>query len=69
MISSKGRVESQDINDHINSLLVVLLPHRATFLQSVSDMRGETYFDVLWTSNCLYAGTGPVISWEMLRDE
>ena len=25
-------------------------------------MKGETFFDVLWTSNYLYAGTGPIIS-------
>lgn len=67
MIGSKGRIESKDINDHINSLLAMLLPHKATFLQIITDMEGETFFDVLWTSNYLYAGSGPVISREALQ--
>ena len=67
MISSSSRVESKDINDHIDSLLTLLLPHRETFLQVVEQMKGEAFFDVLWTSSYLYAGTGPLISREALR--
>ena len=66
-LSSKGRVESKDINLHINSLLELLLPHQQTFIQVLTEMDGKTYFDVLWTSNYLYAGTGPMISRAMLR--
>ena len=67
MLSSKGRVESKDINLHINSLLELLLPHQQTFLQVLTEMNGKSYFDVLWTSSYLYAGTGPMIAREMLR--
>src|ERR1041385_4178427 len=30
MISSEGKVESKDINDHIGYLLALLLPHQST---------------------------------------
>ena len=62
MISSEGKVESKDICDHIGYLLALLIPHRVALLKIVRQMRGETFFDVLWTSNYLYAGTGPIIS-------
>jgi len=67
MISSEGKVESKDINDHIGYLLALLLPHRSTFSDIVRQMKAETFFDVLWTSNYLYAGTGPIISHESLQ--
>ena len=67
LLSSSGKVTSKDINDHIRGLLKILFPHRNIFLQIVNEMGGETYFDVLWTSNYLYAGTGPVISRDSLR--
>jgi hypothetical protein len=67
MISSEGKVESKDINDHIDFLLALLLPHRATLSQIVWQLKGETFFDVLWTSNYLYAGTGPIISYKSLQ--
>jgi len=67
MISSEGKISSKDINEHINFLLKLLLPHRETFLRVIDEMNGETFFDVLWTSNYLYAGTGPIISRHALR--
>ena len=67
IISSQGKVESKDINDHFDFLLDILLPHRKTFLQIIDELNGETYFDVLWTSSYLYAGTGPLISRQALR--
>jgi hypothetical protein len=67
MISSKGRVNSKDVNEHIGFLLKVLLPHREKVLHVINEMNGETYFDVLWTSNYLYAGTGPLISRDALQ--
>jgi hypothetical protein len=35
----------------------MLLPHRETIHRFARN--GETYFDVLWESSYLYAGTGP----------
>lgn len=67
MISSEGKVNSKDINDHLGFLLRLLLPHRDKLLRVTSEMNGEAYFDVLWTSNYLYAGTGPIISRESLQ--
>ena len=57
-LSSKGVVESKDINDHFRYLLERLLPGRDVFVQTTA---GETYFDVLWKSTYLYAGTGPLV--------
>ena len=51
LLSSGGKVNSKDINDHIEFLLELLLSHRETFLTVVNEMAGETFFDVLWTSN------------------
>lgn len=67
MISSEGKVESKDINDHIKFLLALLLPHRKTLSKVIGHMKGEAFFDVLWTSNYLYAGTGPMISHDALQ--
>ena len=58
-INTKDKVDSKDINDHLNFLLDILLPHKDTILELAQD--GETYFDVLWESTYLYAGTGPLI--------
>jgi hypothetical protein len=63
-LSSQGRVEAglagKDINEHFRYLLRALLPVREAILKFRSG--GETYFDVLWESSYLYAGTGPVIA-------
>lgn len=59
VLSTEGKIESKDINDHLRHLLSLLLPYRETILKFAED--GETYFDVLWKSTYLYAGTGPVI--------
>ena len=67
MISSRGRVESKDINDHFDSLLMLLLPHREKLVQIIDQTQGEAFFDVLWTSNYLYAGTGPMISRQAIQ--
>ena len=67
MISSAARVQSKDVNVHLNSLLTVLLPSQKVILQIIAEMKAETYFGVLWTSNYLYAGTGPVLSHEVVR--
>jgi hypothetical protein len=57
-LSSKGSVGSKDINEHFTYLLERLLPSRDVFIKTGA---GETYFDVLWKSTYLYAGTGPLI--------
>ncbi len=59
-ISSKDKIASKDINEHFRYLLRTLLPVRETILEFAKD--GETYFDVLWQSSYLYAGTGPEIA-------
>ena len=41
-----------------------LLPHREAILELADG--GETYFDVLWQSTYLYAGTGPLIEADCL---
>ena len=67
MITTEGNVTSKDINDHIHFLLELLLPHRNTICELVARLKAETFFDVLWTSDYLYAGTGPQISSNALR--
>ena len=65
VLSTENKVESKDINDHLRYLLSRLLPYRETLLEIAEG--GETYFDVLWKSTYLYAGTGPVIEPDCLR--
>ena len=55
----------KDINEHLKVLLDLLLPKRDLVLEFAA--RGESYFDVLWESTYLYAGTGPLIDAEYLR--
>lgn len=59
-IESTTHVKSKDVNDHFEFLLGILLPHRQKILELAKN--GETYFDVLWKSTYLYAGTGPLLS-------
>jgi len=63
-VDTEGRVSSKDINDHLTYLLALLLPHRKTIL--MFRRGGEAYFDVLWESTYLHAGTGPLINQECL---
>ncbi len=58
-------IHEKNINEHLAVLLSILLPHRAR-LNELSE-GGETYFDVLWKSTYLYAGTGPLIEAQYLR--
>ena len=63
-MTSQGKVEAglaaKDINEHFRYVLRALLPVREAILKFAQD--GETYFDVLWESSYLYAGTGPEIA-------
>ncbi len=53
---STPEIDSKDINEHFEYLLSLFLPRAESF-------KGfETFFDVLWESTYLYAGTGPVLS-------
>ncbi|GDX94596.1 hypothetical protein LBMAG47_02590 [Planctomycetia bacterium] len=63
-VGSLPHVDSKDINDHFRWVLRQMLPHREAVLEFARG--GETYFDVLWTSTYLYAGTGPLIDAECL---
>jgi hypothetical protein len=64
-LSTKNKVVSKDINDHLRYLLSQLLPHREEILKLAQ--AGKTYFDILWQSTYLYAGTGPVIEKDCLQ--
>lgn len=55
-IDSVPGVDSKDINNHLELLLGIVLPHAAALEEH------ESFFDVLWESTYLYAGTGPVLS-------
>lgn len=57
--STKDMVDSKDINEHMRYLLAQVLPHSQVIRDLASS--GEAFFDVLWESTCLYAGTGPVL--------
>jgi len=56
---SHPSITSKDVNDHIRYLLSLLLPHRDGLRLIARDV--VAYFDVLWESSYLYAGTGPVL--------
>lgn len=58
--TTKGKLESKDINVHFAFLLDILLPKTDVIIKF--SFGGETFFDVLWESSYLYAGTGPVLS-------
>ena len=58
-------IRKKDINEHIDALLKILLPHKVLF-NKLSE-NSETLFDVLWKSTYLYAGTGPCIDAHILR--
>jgi hypothetical protein len=64
-LDTTGKVQSKDINDHFRYLLSLLLPHRESILELSRE--GETYFDILWQSTYLYAGTGPIIDRDCLQ--
>lgn len=66
-LSSNGFIESKDVNDHFGYLFEELLPHRDRILELVAGASAESYFDVLWESSYLYAGTGPVLSRESIE--
>ncbi len=59
-LSSREAVSSKDINDHLDFLMTLLLPH-ADMILSCSES-GERGFDVHWESTYLYAGDGPEVS-------
>jgi hypothetical protein len=58
-LDSSASVSSKDVNDHIRYLLSCLLPYRESLANYARV--GEAYFDVLWESSYLHAGTGPVL--------
>jgi Domain of unknown function (DUF4279) len=63
-LSSLPNVDSKDINDHLRWILGQVLPHREAVLKFARG--GETFFNVLWKSTYLYAGTGSLIDAECL---
>ncbi|QDU23969.1 DUF4279 domain-containing protein [Urbifossiella limnaea] len=63
-LGSLPRVDSKDVNDHFRWVLGRLLPHKEAVLELARG--GEVFFNVLWKSTYLYAGTGPLIDAECL---
>lgn len=66
-LSSEGKVNSKDINEHFSFLLKILLPHRKEILRLVKELNGEADFDLIWQSSYLHAGTGPLLSLEIVK--
>src|SRR5262249_10484307 len=64
-LDTDDKVNSKDINDHFRYLLSILLPHRDAILKLSQE--GDIYFDILWQSTYLYAGTGPIIDRDCLQ--
>jgi len=64
-LDTSAKVQSKDINDHFRYLLSLLLPHRDAILKLSQE--GDIYFDILWQSTYLYAGTGPIIDRDCLQ--
>ena len=68
ILSSKGRINSKDINDHFGILFHYLLPVRHEICNFLKSSDSEAYFDVFWESSYLYAGTGPILSDETVKN-
>lgn len=66
LISSEGIV-SKDINEHLGSLMG-RVGARQDFIAELVDSGVKSYFDVLWESRYLYAGTGPVLMQSIVED-
>ena len=64
-LGTRGKLESKDVREHFHYLLAFLLPHAGALRDFAQG--GETYFDVVWKSTYLYAGTGPIFDAESLR--
>ncbi len=64
-LSTEDKVSSKDINAHFKYLLDRLLPHKDKILNLTAN--GKTYFNVVWKSTYLYAGTGPVLEHEIIH--
>jgi hypothetical protein len=67
MVTSKMQIHSKDLNEHFLHLLNILLPKKDYFLLLLKDLNGSAYFDVLWESSYLHAGTGPILSAEVIN--
>lgn len=63
-LSTRDRIESRDVDDHFRDLLKLLVPYRAVLCSFAA--QGETYFDVVWKSTYLYAGSGPLLAADVI---
>lgn len=61
-ITSEGKVNSKDINDHISYLAELLVPYLSVFRSIIETAEAEAHFDVRWESSYLFAGTGPTLT-------
>ncbi len=64
-LSTEGKVESKEINQHLEYLLTRLLPHRETILSFANG--GETFFDVLWETAYFHGGNGPILTTQSIK--
>jgi hypothetical protein len=69
-LSSRQRIQVtgrawKDVNEHFRCLLQILLPHRDALIAIARN--GSAFFEVLWESSYLYAGTGPVLEADCIR--
>ncbi len=62
VITSELLTTSKDINNHFKALFEILLPHADYISGIYSRENAEIFFDVMWESNYLYAGSGPILS-------
>jgi hypothetical protein len=64
VLGTRGKLDSKDVREHFHYLHARLLPHAAAFRAFAEG--GETWFDVVWMSTYLYAGTGPIFDAESI---
>ena len=64
-LGTRGKLDSKDVRVHFHYLHAQLLPH-AALIRAFAE-GGETYFDVVWKSTYLYAGTGPIFDADSIR--
>ena len=68
ILSTEGRVASKDINEHFRYLFRSISSADALLVARLEGWGAETYFDVLWESSYLYAGTGPILENDVIGE-
>ncbi|ADG69870.1 hypothetical protein Plim_4059 [Planctopirus limnophila DSM 3776] len=60
LLSSKSRVATKDVNEHLRFLLGVLLPHREVIIKAATG--GDTVFTVHWSGQAYPYASGPALA-------